>query len=210
MTETQIAAAWVFGAAFVAMLPSYVLYKALPSSADVSGPLHGFTFKIGGAAACYVVVLVILLYARPVDAIHYDEWTIAGSIVAKPARGEDEPNLNDVVVRIVPPRLAILNGGQFEWQLPIIEDAAGRRQFPMLQIDLPGYRGVTLPIGPMRQYGALAADVEYDESKRLIYIRSPITLESKRSVQAYAPVIAPTATPDDRNTAAAAAAAEKP
>lgn len=210
MTETTLSIVIMVIVLLVPAIPAFFLFKYLPSTGDVTGPWHGLQLRLGGAFAGYVIVVLIAVQIRPQELQHYHTWTVAGSIATKPALGDPDPNINDIVIRIVPPRLSIMNQGSFEWEIPVIEDAAGRLQFPLLQIDLPGYRGVTLPLGPTRTYGAIAADATYDESNRLIYIKTPITLESKKSVQAYAPAIAPTATPDDRNTAAAAAAASTP
>lgn len=210
MTESTIALLVMAAAVILPLLPAFLLFKFLSSGGNAEGTLFGIKLSLSGAVAAYFVVFLVIWNGRPMDDAHYHTWKVVGSIDTKPSQSEAEPNLNDVVVRIVPPRLDIMNQGAFEWEIPVVEDAAGRLHFPMLQLDLVGYRGLTLPLEPNRQYGAVTAVITHDYEGRVMHFASPIVLQSRRLSPAYVPTQAQAAVedPTDRNTAAAATAAE--
>lgn len=190
------------------LLPAFLLFKFLSSGGNAEGTLFGIKMSLSGAVAAYFVVFLVIWNGRPRDNAHYHTWKVVGSIDTMQGQNEPEPNLNDVVVRIVPPRLDIMNQGAFEWEIPVVEDAAGRLHFPMLQLDLAGYRGLTLPLEPNRTYGAATATMNHDNGGRVIHFTTPIILKSRRLAPAYAPSQAQVVEdPTDRNTAAAATAA---
>jgi hypothetical protein len=110
---------------------------------------------------------------------------VEGVVAFDQVEGEPEPNVNDVVVRFVPPRLAVLNGGGFLWEVSVIESDDGRMQFPDLQLDLRGHRGVTVPLGPNRTYGTATVAPEYDTKHRRITLKNPIMMRLVSSDRAY-------------------------
>lgn len=169
------------------MVPSFVLYKYLPSTGEASGPFKGGLFKFGGAASCYIVLFSTLVAIRPEPDAHFHTWTVAGSLDFKHPESEADPNVNDVYVRVIPPRLGILNQGAFFWEIPVIETPDGRLHFPDLQLDLRDYRGMTVPLGPDRSYGAQNLQADYDHDLRRITLKQPITMHSTKTVPAYSP-----------------------
>ena len=40
------------------LVPAYLLFRALPSQAEISGPFKGMTVKLGGAFAAYFLVFL--------------------------------------------------------------------------------------------------------------------------------------------------------
>ncbi len=172
--------------ALVPCLPTWWLYGKLASTGDLVGPWQGFTLKIGGAAACYLVIFFTLFGLRPrPDAGHYHTWTVTGQLKFLHAPDEDEPNVNDAVIRFIPPRLGVLNGGMFAWEIPVTEDGNGRLMYPDLQIDLRSYGGVTVPLSRGQVYGAKAFDATFDPAHRTITIATPIELNSLKSLPTY-------------------------
>lgn len=183
---TQALIVWT-AAIMLPMVPSFVLYKYLPSTGDASGPFKGLTVKFGGAAACYLVLFLTLIYIRPTETSHFHTWTIAGQVAFSHPEGDDDPNVNDVYVRVIPPRLGIMNEGAFYWEIPVIETVDGQLHFPDLQLDLRNYRGMTIPLGQGRSYGTQAVQADYDFKKRQIVLKAPLTMQSLRQAPAYAP-----------------------
>lgn len=184
MNEQVWSILWIAVIVLLPLIPSVLLFKILPSTGEVTGPFHGVTIKFGGAFAGYWMIFLALVYIRP-DTNHYHTWTVMGSVEMKLAPGESEPNLNDVFVRFIPPRLGILNQGAFSWEIPVLEAPDGRLLFPDVQLDLRGYRGVTIPLRRDQLYGSLAAQATYDETQRLIHLAKPIVLESTALGPAY-------------------------
>jgi hypothetical protein len=69
----------------VPLLPAYVMFKAFPESqAAGEGPFAGMKWKLGGAFAGYILVVLILLGAMKMnyDPPPNEVWTVRGRIVA--------------------------------------------------------------------------------------------------------------------------------
>jgi hypothetical protein len=194
MSETSAAILIMAAVSLLPLIPAFLLFKLLPSTGGAEGPMGGLTVKFGGAFAGYLVLFLCLLYVRPRDPLHLHTWTVTGSVVFEHADSEGDPNINDVLVRVVPPRLALMNQGVFSWEIPVLEDSGGGHQFPDLQIDLRDYRGVTIPLTPSRAYGAPVVDVTYDAATRTITLTKPITLKSNQQ-SSYHPTVALAAVP---------------
>lgn len=174
------------------LVPAAYLYRSKWGSKDgeVSGSILGISYKFAGAFAAYLIIFLFLVYVRPREGDHYHTWVVEGVIEAE----SGDPNLNDLFVRLVPPRLAVMNEGRFSWEIPVVEDSVGRLHFPNLQLDLAGYQGQTLSLDPLRRYGAAIVDMQHNEDQRLIIFLKPITLKPSRSGQRYVGVnVAPPA-----------------
>jgi hypothetical protein len=165
--------------------PAFVLYKLLPSEGEASGPVKGLSVRFKGAFAGYLVVFMLVLYTTPTETNHYHTWTVEGRVTALPGAGEAIPNLNDLFIRIVPPRLGVMNGGVFSWEVPVVEDASGVLHFPDLQLDLRGYQGVTVALQPGRSYGSESVPLVRDDKQRVLRLNDPITLRSIAAERAY-------------------------
>lgn len=183
MTQTLIV--WV-AAILLPLIPSVLLFKFLPSTGDATGPFKGLTFKFGGAFSGYLVLFWILIWIRPTETTHFHTWTISGQLAFAHPEGEDDPNVNDVYVRVIPPRLGIMNEGAFYWEIPVIE-TDGQLRFPDLQLDLRNYRGMTIPLGQGRLYGTQSLQADYDFKKRQIILKAPLTMQSLKQAPAYSP-----------------------
>lgn len=181
------------------MVPAYGLFKFLPSTGDVSGPLKGLNVKFGGAFGGYLVVFLALLAVRPADFNHYHLWTVTGRIEFVHKDNEPPPNVRDVVVRIRPPHLDVLNQGKFNFEIPVFEDAQGSLVFPDLQLDIASFEGVSVPLSRYSDnpYGEPGIPRTHKDDLRVITIDDPVMLKSK-SLQRYddanAQVVQPTGT----------------
>ncbi|MBP0615844.1 hypothetical protein [Jiella mangrovi] len=63
--------------------PAYLLYKTLPSSGNVNGNLHNIRFKLGGGAAGYLTILLIVInFMRPMEisAPRYEMVEMQGNV----------------------------------------------------------------------------------------------------------------------------------
>lgn len=181
--------------ALVPCVPTWWLYRKLAATGELAGPWQGFTVKIGGAAACYLIIFFTLFGVRPRggDTGHYHTWTVTGQITFLHTAEEDDPNVNDALIRFVPPRLGVMNGGMFAWEIPVVEDANGHLVYPDLQIDMHSYGGVTVPLSRGQVYGAKKFDATFDEKHRTITIGTPIELNSLKSLPTYRGLPAPAA-----------------
>jgi len=190
--------------------PAIALYRANwggSQGGETSGTLFGVSFKLAGAAGVYVLFIAVAYQFRPSDTDHYHTWTVEGKIEAPPLPGEPDANLNDLFVRVVPPRLSVMNDGYFSWPVPVVEDSSGRLHFPNLQLDEPGFRGLTLTLDPNRSFGAAQVKMTHDESRRLIVFNEVIKLVSNKSGKPYAGIVPP---PPPVQSPSTAATGDKP
>ena len=70
------------------LLPAFLLFKYLPSSATVAGPFQRLTVNLGGAIAGYAFILLVLLYAfRAVLPGNFKEWNVRGKVALSDQAG---------------------------------------------------------------------------------------------------------------------------
>lgn len=177
MTETTTKMLWMVLIVVLPMLPALGIFKWAQSKGSAGGTLYGVDFKFGGAAAGYAGVFLVLFLMRPTETSHLKTWKVLGRVSAEVSRGKSEPNLNDVVIRFAPPQLGVMNDGFLSLDIPVVEDATGRRYFPDLLLNLRDYRGVTIPLGKERQYGVQPYKITYNEKERIIVIEENIVLK---------------------------------
>ena len=159
------------------IIPAYVLFKKLPSTAIATGPFHGLNLNLSGAFAGYFIVVLVVsasvtfFYQKP----RYDMWTIKGSILLdKSETGADARNAN---LSIQPPKQTIFPDGGFEFvNVPYKKGDA----LPSIIVAKDGYGLATAHLG--EQY-----KVAYDENNKTITILHPIALEKERV--AYNPTV---------------------
>lgn len=185
MNETSLALIVMTVTILLPLIPAVVLFRFLSSSADAEGPVHGLRVRLGGPIAAYTVLFLCLLYVRPQADVHFHTWTVSGVLNFDHLPTEDEPNVNDVMIRFVPPRLNVMNEGAFTWEIPVIE-RDGTLQFPDLQIDLRNFRGQTIPLGIERPYGSTTA-IKHDMKTRRITLTEPLVMKSHAAGRRYAP-----------------------
>jgi len=182
MTQTELTLVLILLAALtlLPLLPSFFLFKLLPSEAQATGPLKGLKVKLGGAFAGYVVVLLLLWgVASPyLKKSGYQIWKVSGSVAFNPATVR--PNPNDVVCYIRPPELHLQNDNSFEFELPLHELSSGRLEFPKLIFDLHGYDPVTVHVlqpGDKPPFGVKAFTQTVEKKSRNVRINEPIVLQ---------------------------------
>lgn len=123
------------------MVPAYVLFKVLRSSAKVSGPLGSFNVALGGAFGGYfaLTVFIATFYAHSLKATAeptVEEWKVTGSFEFEPG---EEPDLAQIYCRLAP-SLTVDPGNRFEWRIPVIKGG----DMPRIIVKPKGYEGDTL------------------------------------------------------------------
>jgi hypothetical protein len=194
MNETQLQLLFLTTIVLLPLVPAVVLFRALPSSGEVTGPLKGLQVKFGGAFAGYLILFLCLLYVRPTDFSHYHTWQVRGQVAFDRGPDEPRPNPNDVVVRVTPPELRILTDGRFRFDVPVPDDEVGRPDFPDLTLDLPGYEGVSFSLGPSHAGWEDEVKTDHDAKTRVITIEK-ISLRSAKRGPAYSETTAQTPQP---------------
>src|SRR5689334_10019028 len=132
----------------IPIVPAYVLFRALPSSANVTGPLQGLELKLGGAFAGYFALLVFTFIQLPrvrqfaVPEMH-QVWTVQGNLL------DDQGNgvlVGPCEVHFLPETYGATAGGWFKTTF-ITNPAEGNRpDFPHLSIGHTGFPPKEIPL----------------------------------------------------------------
>jgi hypothetical protein len=167
------------------IVPAYLLFKALGSTGDVSGPLMGLKIKLGGAFAGYFAVLVLLFVMYHVWHPTYQVWKVHG--VVQDEHGIPFQTLDRSNVTLQPADLTLFPDGTFDMQF-----AAVPGDWPTLVINYPNYQAVTVLLDPG------ASDMK-DDGNGTLTINNPIKLQSMGQYTGAGVVATPVAaTPEQK------------
>ena len=122
--------------------PAFLLFKAIPSSGNVTGRLQGLEFKLGGAFAGYFIVVVLILSqlsnVKKIVLESDQVWTVEGRIVDEKGRGIEPLESTDV--QLEPAQLAPERDGYFHVRFATSQMSAGNGfVFPKLYLSHKGY-----------------------------------------------------------------------
>jgi hypothetical protein len=130
------------------VIPAYFLFKALPSSADVSGPFQGLQVKLGGAFAGYFLLFVFIIYKLNViiPPPSAQVWEVSGHVTD--AKGGRILRLDPNDVTLSPPHLVWDNDGGFTIRVTTASTPAGGTEYPKLNVGHSNFQDVTIPLDP--------------------------------------------------------------
>lgn len=161
------------------LVPAILLFKIFPtSSADANGPFAGLQWKLGGAFAGYmIVVLILVATVKQPENSDYEIWTVRGQVTP---RGVATFNPNFLAVRVLPQPFVVEKDGSFEGQ--IVGKKTGEKvSFPRLIVDLTALCFGAKTIGfndPKDRDIASATIKSMDQETRVIEVH-PIALEGR-------------------------------
>jgi len=150
------------------LIPAFILFKTLKSSAQVDGPLGGLKVSLGGAFGGYVALTVfIATYFAHMP--HVTTWRVKGEL--------QFPNGTPSVVtcEVHPPEFTIDGENHFKLDLPIDEDGA----LPTIVIAANGYQTKTIDLAePDGKIGG-KYDAKKYPSVSTIQVNKPIVFQKK-------------------------------
>ena len=163
------------------LIPAFVLFRFLPSSANVEGPFKGLTIKLGGAFAGYfVTVLLSWQVAKSfVEPTWSENWNVVGQITFDGAPA-NHPTPTQAVVLVKPPTAEIEDSGSLQMMVPIPLVHDGAIGIQRLVVAVDGYETANVPLDPdnkhLGAYGGQDYQVTFDEKHHQILIGKPIVL----------------------------------
>jgi hypothetical protein len=163
------------------LIPAFVLFRFLPSSANVEGPFKGLTIKLGGAFAGYfVTVLLSWQVAKSlIEPMWSQNWNVVGQIAFDGAP-PNHPTPTQAVVLVKPPTAEIEDSGALQMMVPIPMVHDGAIDIQRLVVAVEGYETVNVPLDPdnkhLGAYGGQDYQVTFDEKSHRILIGKPIVL----------------------------------
>jgi hypothetical protein len=164
------------------IIPAYLLFKLLPSKADVTGPFHGQKVALSGAFAGYVVLLIFIstYYAKNLHGPTYRKWTVHGRV--RFPVGERPALRGDLGAPLVRPDEA--NG--FSFEIPVAEG----QDVPNLVLHAAGYSPLSIPLFDEPAPGEPEFLKKVDEKRGTIRFIQPIVFERPADAPPYQPNVA--------------------
>ena len=162
------------------LTPAYILYKALPAKARVSGPFKGLNIQLSGAFAGYfLLVLVIFGFLgtrpRPRDP-KYEVWKVTGKMKFDNSWTDTEKE--KVQLSLIPGNQRIYANGDFEMLVAPEIAEGGKLKFPKLLIRQDGFQIVTIDLDNAEAtYGQMSQAVSKDFRTKDIDVKTPIELQ---------------------------------
>jgi hypothetical protein len=158
------------------IVPAYLLFKALPSTGSVEGPLKGLKIKLGGAFAGYFSVVVLVLYTHNIWQPRalppaYQLWELNAQVTDELGTGIQP--LGPMDVELTPPTFRANSDGSFKLIFATSPaPAGGGIDYPKLIVSHPNFEPKTIPLDPSALM-RLASDlgVEADENTQRINIK---------------------------------------
>jgi hypothetical protein len=123
------------------IVPAFLLFKALRSAGDVSGPLLGLRIKLGGAFAGYFAVLVLLFVMYHVWHPTYGVWSVHGTVTDD--SGRPLPSLDVTNFTLIPGNLTVYDDGSFDMTF-----SAANGAWPTLSVNYPNYMSHPVVLDP--------------------------------------------------------------
>ncbi len=129
----------------VPIIPSYLLFKLLPSDAVVNGPFKGLRIDLGGGFAGYFLIFITLVGIRTsFEATNYEKWSVSGQIVLPDDTASIYVDPRFVTLSV--PSLRSDSNGNFSMNFLTTSD--GQLDYPHLYIRYDGYQPKTYWLGP--------------------------------------------------------------
>jgi hypothetical protein len=134
----------------IPIVPAYVLFKALPSKADMKGPLQGLGLKLSGGFAGYFALLLLTFTQLPrvrqfVSPETHEVWTVEGNL--------QDPRGNGVLVgpcevHFMPDPYGSFPSGWFKTTFVTSLSEGATADFPHLSIAHSGFPPLDIPLDP--------------------------------------------------------------
>jgi hypothetical protein len=151
------------------LIPAFILFKTIKSSAQVDGPLAGgLKVSLGGAFGGYVALTVfIATYFSHMP--HVTTWHVKGELQFPGAT----PSV--ITCEVHPPEFTIYGENQFNLDLPIDEDGA----LPSIVIAANGFQTKTIDLAdPDGKIGGRYQAKKYSAAS-IIQVNKPIVFQKK-------------------------------
>lgn len=130
------------------MAPAFVLFRALPSTASVTGPLQGLDLKLGGAFAGYFALLILVFSTHNIwnPSPAGQVWEVSGTVVADDGTVIQQLDPRDIGV--IPNNFNTYADGTFTLTVSTMPTQGGGIAFPRVMVGFPNFQTMTIPLDP--------------------------------------------------------------
>jgi len=166
---------WLVLIVLLPVLPAWILFKYLPSTAVVKGPLKGLDINVGGAYAAYFILVVLLLYTRErfVTPALYQVWAVHGTVTDET---DDVPLelFKEQDISLIPPELNVYEHGSFSLHFYSSPPPGGQGfEYPELNIGHKNFGNIKILLDPaeLKSQKNQRWSANIDESSRQIHLK---------------------------------------
>jgi hypothetical protein len=164
------------------LVPAYLLFQALPSTAAVSnrrravGPLSGLEIKLGGAFAGYLVLFGFIIFYGPRPPSKWQPFQVMGTLAFSDP--SDPTPFNRIQILQRPTNIELDDAGGFTLDILVKPGANGSLTFPVLVTSLPGYGTVSVDLSANKpevgtDYGVVQTNDRINISKPIVLSKLP-------------------------------------
>ena len=185
---------WIFTAILLPVIPAFVLFKFLPSTAVVSGPFQGLQINLGGAVGAYFLLVLVISYGpRPTPPSPSEVWRVKGYVQDENGQilASDKVNMN-----IQPNTVEYRNDGSFDMKVLVIRNEMGQVEMPTLNVlwqPAQSFGNATVHLDAANWRLGKKYTLEANQAAHEIMITEPIKLGKEVAEAPYVPP--PGATP---------------
>lgn len=158
------------------LIPAYILYKGLRSTATISGPFQGFKLHLSGAFAGYFILVVAIFHFSPLfHPQRYQVWEVKGHLNLDPVA--PDPSSVKPRITVEPPFQNIYDDGRFDMEIVTVPGETGQIKFPTLVIQHPDYQSVSIDLNNENAgYGEQPVKFTRDQKNQAIILQDGIHL----------------------------------
>jgi hypothetical protein len=132
----------------VPVIPAFLLFKALPSKAIITGPLQGLNVNLSGAFGAYFVLVLTLITAHSVwDPPIGKVWSVDGTVLDD--KGNPMPILETSQIKVDPAPIRIVGSGAFHVDFATTVGPTGDPVYPSLTIAGNDFLENPIPLDPV-------------------------------------------------------------
>lgn len=158
------------------LIPAYILYKGLRSTATISGPFQGFKLHLSGAFAGYFILVVAVFHYSPLfHPDNYQVWEVKGHLNLDPLTSQSSSVKPRIAVE--PPFQNVFDDGRFDMEIVTIPGEKGQIKFPTLIFQHPDYQSVSIDLNDEgKSYGEQPVKFTRDRKNQAIILQDAVHL----------------------------------
>ena len=167
------------------LIPAYILFRTLKTTAEVSGKeFFGFQVQLGGAFAGYFVILLLLLHSFSGE-IHPQDtemvYHLKGQVVDDQDRGVAlTPDSFALSSTSVLPRLSPTKDGQFDYSFIV---SPGGSNYPTVEVSYGDFLPADIVLDPNNPDAM--SDLKWNAEDHTIYLKKKIPLRRAADSQVH-------------------------
>lgn len=178
------------------VVPAFLLFKALPSKAIVSGPFQGLRINLGGSFAAYFVILLILISSHSVwNPVLVEVWSVDGNVLDE--AGNPIPGLLSTDISVNPPPVSIIGPGAFHLEVATELGPTGDSRYPSITISRDNLRPTLIHLEPAKSIDSANLKIDWDANRQRVQISRIVLrpLPAYNAAGAPPPLVTPSRQP---------------